>query len=150
MLCGLLDTALLVGPQQHAATMEQVVAAIDELEKNTAWRRRFHELDPDTKFHLQPQHDEIMIICREEAAGQYVEAALQAGATAATNSHLQRVTFDKTTGGARERYTFVVHRSITTQVLDALRQIHDDPEAQLDCLEVQPINFAFAYRAKSQ
>jgi len=150
VLCGLLDTALLVGPQQHAATMEQVVAAIDELEKNTAWRRRFHELDHDAKFQLQPHHDEITIICKEEAAGQYVETALQAGATAATNAHLQRVTFDKTAGGARERYTFIVHRSITEQVLGALRQTCDKAEVQLDCLEVQPVNFAFAYRTESQ
>ncbi len=147
--CGLLDTALLVGPQQHAATMEQVVAAIDELETNTAWRRRFHELDSDGKFQLQVQHDEITMICREEEAGQYVEAAMQAGATAATSAHLQRVTFGKTTGSACERYTFVVRRSITEQVLDALGQTCNKTEVQLDCLEVQPANFAFAYHAKS-
>jgi len=147
--CGFLDTALLVGQQQHAATMAQVVAAIDELEKNTAWRRRFHELDSRAKFQLLAQHDEITIVCREEVSGQYVEAAMKAGATAATTAHMQRVTFDKTTGGARERYTFIVNRSISGHVLDALRQTCVKAEVQLDCLEVQPVNFAFAYRAES-
>lgn len=149
VLYGLLDSALLVGQQQHAATMAQVVAAIDELEKNTVWRRRFHEFAPDAKIQLQVQQDEITIICGEEAAGEYVEAAMQAGAAAATNAHLKRVTFDKTTGGACERYTFVVHRSVTGQVLNALVQTCDKTEVQLDSLEVQPVNFAFSYHQTS-
>lgn len=143
---GILDAAFFVGAQQHAATMAQVVAAIDNLEKNTVWRRRFHELNSAAKFHLQVHHDEITIVCKEEAAGPYVDAAMQAGATAATNAHLQRVVFDKTAGGVRERYTFVVPRPTTEPVVDALRGVGETMEIKLDCLEVQSINFAYAYR----
>lgn len=149
VLRGFLDTALWVGPQQHAATMGQVVAAIDELEKSTAWRRRFPELNPDARFQLQLKRDDVTMTCQEEVAGQYVEAAIQAGAGAATNAHLQRVTFDNTAGGARERYTFVVPRSITGQVLDALRRTCDKTDAPLDCLEVHPVDFSFSYRTES-
>lgn len=147
VLYGLLDTAISVGPQKHAATMEQVVAAIDALEANTAWRRRFPELELDAKFHLQLKHDEITIVCREEMAEQYVEAAMEAGAGAAINTHLQSVKFDNTEGGARECYTFVVRHSITARVLEALRQTSNKADTKLECLEVQPVEFSFAYRA---
>lgn len=147
VLYGLLDTAISVGPQKHAATMEQVVAAIDALEANTAWRRRFPELELGARFNLQLKHDEITIVCREEVAEQYVEAAMGAGAGAATNTHLQRVAFDNTEGGARECYTFVVRHSITERVLEALRQASNKTDVKLECLEVQPVEFSFAYRA---
>lgn len=145
VLCGLLDTSLVIGPQEHAATMEQVVAAIDELEQSTAWRRRFPKLDPDTAFQLEPRCDEITLVCLEEATETYVRAAVQAGAGAATKSHLHRVALDERSGGVRERCTIIVRNSITDRVVDALKRVHENNDTPLECLEVQPVGFSFSY-----
>lgn len=147
VVSGLLDTSLLVGPQQHAATMEQVVAAIDEMKKNTAWRRRFPALDPDAGFQLQPKCDEITMICQEEAAAKYVNAAMQAGARAATNADLHRVSFGKTASGACERCTLVVRQTLTEKVLNALLEAQKNTTMQLESLEVQPVKLSFTYRS---
>lgn len=147
VLWGILDTRLLVGPQQHAATMEQIVAAIDELEKGTAWRRRFPDRDQARNVRLQAEQDEISLVCAEETAEKYVAAAMAAGAASATNAHLHRVCFDESQGGARERCTIVLRRAVTPQVLAALLEVHRQDDRPLECLEVQPVNLAYAYRA---
>jgi len=152
LLNGLLDTRTLVGPQQHAATMEQIVAAIDELEKSTAWRRRFPELEPEAGFQLRERCAEITLVCIEEMASRYVQAAMQAGAEAATIAHLQRVSFGEPGGGARERCRIIVSQWQSAQVLDALRQAHQDSPAQeerLESLEVQPVVLSYSYRTQT-
>jgi len=146
---GILDTRLLIGPQQHAATMEQVVAAIDEIEKSTAWRRRFAEREPAGGVQFQRQSDEVVLVCHEEVAEKYVDIAMQAGARAATNTQVYRASINEAAGGAaHKRCSLVIPRSITERVLDALLEAHEGMPSKLETLEVYPVSFTFAYNAE--
>ncbi|NLE56389.1 MAG: hypothetical protein GX617_15740 [Lentisphaerae bacterium] len=146
---GILDTSLLVGPQQHAATIEQVVAAIDRLEKSTAWRRRFPVLDPDSGFSLQSRSEKITLICQEEFAGKYADVAIAAGAGAATSARLQQISLGDAPGGACERCTFVVRSAQSKDILNALTAAQDDIGVTLESLDVEPVDFSFSYRAEA-
>jgi hypothetical protein len=146
---GILDTSLLVGPQQHAATIEQVVAAIDRLEKSTAWRRRFPVLDPDSGFSLQSRSEKITLICQEEFAGKYADVAIAAGAGAATSARLQQISLGDAPGGACERCTFVVRSAQSKDILNALKSAQDDIGVTLESLDVEPVDFSFSYRAEA-
>jgi nitrogen regulatory protein PII len=88
---GLIDTRLKIGMQRHAASLEQIIAAIDSLKSGTSWRRR---LDADQQERagsqsMMPQDNcEVSIISEEDRIDMLREACLRVGAMGATTSRV--------------------------------------------------------------
>ena len=84
--CGLVDPLIRVGNQTQTASMEQIVAAIDDLKQNTDWRKRTFEnsseriLNSTTTF----SHREISFICPVGHSDDYIQTAMDGGAAGAT------------------------------------------------------------------
>lgn len=144
---GVLDTRLQIGPQEHAASIEQVVAAIDELKVGTAWRRRFPGLDQSAGFRLSRNHSEIVFVCSEERSGVFVDAAMQAGARGATTMRVRRLRKDDSSLGdaARERCIITVPSPVRDSVVNRILEAHNGDRDGLDCLETLPAPVAYTF-----
>ncbi len=142
---GVLDTRLQIGAQQHAASMEQMIAAIDELKKGTAWRRRFPSLDQVNNFKLLRHQSEITLTCPEEQSTEFIEAAFKAGAQGATTARVRRMRGEDMQGvtAARERVTIAVPAAIESSVIKAILGENTDT---LDSLQTIPAPLAYSYR----
>lgn len=148
---GMLDTQLNIGFQESAASMEQMIAAIDQLKDGTAWRQRF--IDPESGYgvgnhNFITDHREITINCLEGKLSSMVAAALDAGAGGATTFRLRRIlpSGDTSASAAREGALINVPGSICDQVTQAIIATHalnDDPTGYVQLLNVP---LAFNYR----
>jgi len=131
---GMLDTRLRVGPSEHAASMEQVIAAIDEIRRGTWWRKRFSAEESSSRSSAGPLNlgnTEITLICSEGRADSLVKVALNAGAGGATTTRLHRLHTGTVEGGAaRERSILSVPADLARAVVEAVLDadaIGDDP-----------------------
>lgn len=124
---GVVDPLMRVGRQEHAASMEQVIAAIDDLKKGTAWRKRFLGMEPSAEGsgRLMRNHREIVFICTEGKTSEFVNAAMSAGATGATTARVRRLTLGDNDAGiaAYERGILCVPAAMDPAVPEALRQV---------------------------
>jgi len=122
---GLLDTYLKIGQQKYAASIEQIIAAIDQLKSGTGWRKRLdaEHQDKKTGKSLMPQDNcEISIISDEDRIDRLKEACLKVGAMGAVTSRVMPLT-----GKEEEEITSAMIRSaisvpaeITDSVVDIL------------------------------
>lgn len=122
---GVVDPLMRIGRQEHAASMEQVIAALDDLKNGTTWRKRFAGLDPADHgaTRLLRNHREIVFSCSEGRADGLVQAAVRAGAAGATTSRVRCLSFSDVEGGiaARERGILCVPAALQGAVLESLR-----------------------------
>ncbi|MDD3377700.1 MAG: hypothetical protein PHF08_09660 [Candidatus Riflebacteria bacterium] len=83
---GMVDPLLRIGHQEHAASIEQIIAAIDDLKKNTAWRKRIFGVEDSSKntFKKGITHNELSFICHSDYGDELMQAAIEAGAQGAT------------------------------------------------------------------
>lgn len=88
---GLIDTRLKMGRQSHAASLEQIIAAIDSLKDGTKWRRR---LDADqydlvgSRSMMPHDNCEVSIISDEDRVDRLKAACLKVGAMGAITSRV--------------------------------------------------------------
>ena len=117
----LLDTRMRIGAQEHAASIEQIIAALDELRGSTSWRKRFVDPKPRNLRFMRKQR-EIISSCREGYAGELVAAAMRAGATGATISRVQNIGIASGEGqtAAWERVTCLVPSGISIHVAESM------------------------------
>ena len=122
---GLIDTRMRVGRQEYAASMEQIIAAIDQLKGNTFWRKRLDTIGADAvdeQLWLPNDNCEISVISDEDAEELLKEAGMKAGATGSTVSRVKILV----SGTKRQRVaslvqsTFSVSADKTNNVVDAL------------------------------
>jgi len=87
---GLIDTRMKIGGQNYAASIEQIVAAIDTLKSGTNWRKRLDNENEKSgnKSFLPQDNCEISIISEEDRIDDLREACLKVGATGATTSRV--------------------------------------------------------------
>jgi nitrogen regulatory protein PII len=121
---GLIDTHLKIGSQKDAASIEQIIAAIDQLKSGTGWRKR---LDAEyqmkkTEKSLMPQDNcEISIISDEDRIDKLREACLKVGATGATTSRVvPQAAGEKEITSTMIRSAISVPADITDNVVDIL------------------------------
>ena len=151
---GYLDTGLRVGPRDHAASIEQVIAAIDEIKGGTTWRRRFPTIDADshdTSIAVARNNMELTVRCSEGSAGLLVDAALEEGARGATTSRARRLRENDTDGqsNAREVSVLTVPASISDSIVEAVltRALETtDPSIQIETCHSPA---SFSRRARS-
>jgi len=140
---GLLDTYLKIGHQKYAASIEQIIAAIDQLKSGTGWRKRLdaeHQEKKSPKSMLPQDNCEISIISDEERIDMLREACLKVGATGAITSRVTPLA-----GKGEEEITSNMIRSaisvpanITDNVVDTLLEastIKDDTTDRIHVLD---------------
>lgn len=138
---GLLDTRMRIGRQEYAASIEQIIAAIDQLKAGTGWRKRLDVLDKekiDNRFLVPSDNCELMVISEEDRIEKIIEAGLDAGATGATTTRVKRLVADeeKPSTAARVLSTISLPASITNEVVDALLQVSNIDSDTTDRLQV--------------
>jgi len=146
---GVLDTSVTIGRREHAASIEQIITAVDDLKQGTAWRRRFPEGDPEADIRLQRNNRAITVVCGEEQSRKYIQVAMQAGAAGATTSQVQRPAMGDASNGPRQRSTIVVEPGTVAPVVGALLSACSEISSGLEYLEVQPVPTVFSYHAAS-
>lgn len=90
---GLVDTQVKIGYQNNVASWEQVVAAIDDLKKDTSWRKRIFDNNEDSNFPEKTNytHKEISFVCPVEHSDDYIHAAMDVGAAGATMTFMRKI-----------------------------------------------------------
>jgi len=135
---GLLNTRIYAGVEHHAASMAQVVAAIDALRGGTSWRSRFAAEEggrrhpPDT---LTRGMVNLTVHCNEGRMGLIVRAAMDAGAGGATTMRVSHLDGDAARSAGilpvREKTSLVIRAETAPRVIEALEAagLHDPETA---------------------
>ncbi|TVQ37413.1 MAG: hypothetical protein EA384_12240 [Spirochaetaceae bacterium] len=122
-----IDTRLRIGLQEYAASLEQIIAAIDELKSGTAWRKRFSAMEYGEQVEypgLRRDNRELTVVCTEGRTRSLVDAAIAAGAGGATTSRVRRLALAETDDAAAAvEYSVInVPAKDRDSVIEALRQ----------------------------
>lgn len=147
---GVVDSLVRIGHQDHAASMEQIIAAVDDLKRGTGWRRRFAGLDftQETASKARRNHREVTFICPEGHSDRFVQAAMNTGAAGATVSRVRCLSFSDMEGGiaARERGVLCLPASLEEDVLEALLEQARRDEACATRLQVLDAPSVFSHQ----
>ncbi len=138
---GIIDTRLKLGRQESAASMEQIIAAIDQLKNGTSWRKRFISIEEQSakaNLMLPKDHCEVSVICLEDRSEKIVEAAIEAGAGGAITSRVKRLILKEgDIGTAAQAHTAIsVPAEITNEVVDAILEVSSDGNNPDDRIQV--------------
>ena len=117
------------GARSHAASMEQVISALDELRGSSEWRR-FSPVKPAGSRGKRAPDDAglvcLSLVAEEGFVGDFVKAAMDAGAGGATLVPLSRRRYDGVTetgagvSNARESCDLIVRRDLSERILEAV------------------------------
>jgi len=149
---GLVDTKLRIGRQEHAASIEQIISAIDEIKESTSWRKRFTGLDGIFSASAPPLlqgYREIAVTCREGKSDAFVEAAMDVGAPGATISRVTRMKLQKqeVQSAASERAVLCIPNDISDEVMDVLLNQAMSEEDKVDSIRIDDTSHVFTHIA---
>ncbi|MGE4288167.1 MAG: hypothetical protein AB7E36_05720 [Salinivirgaceae bacterium] len=136
---GLIDTHLRIGKQAHAASIEQIIAAIDQLKNSTLWRKR---LDADTESlkiskSMMPQDNcEVSIVSDEDRIDVLREICLEIGASGAVTSKVVPWAAKTVQVSSMIRSAVSVPAEITDTVVDKLLDNSTILESNTDRIQV--------------
>jgi len=136
---GLIDTRMKIGKQKYAATMEQIIAAIDQLKSGTSWRKRLDANEENSKLgkSMKPQDNcEISIISDEERIDILRETCLEVGATGAITSKVTPLLTKEESKLTMIRSAISVPSEITDNVVDRLLEVSSIKESNTDRIQV--------------
>ncbi len=148
---GLMDSLLRIGRQEHAASLEQIIAAIDDLKQDTTWRKRVFDGRslPERRPTASGTHREICFVCPDGDGDAFVQAAMEAGAPGATISRAQLLDLTDRGGKrnmARERGIICIPARQEAPLLQALARVmatNPDPHCLLQSIEA---SFLFSHQ----
>ncbi len=150
VLTGLPDPMTRIGKQEHAATMEQLIAAMDDLKQSTAWRKRYAGPGSAATHHDGPirnHYSEIVFICTEGRADTFVHAAIRAGAGGVTTARVNCHVFSAAEGGiaGRERGVICVPTGQAERVTEALLTVAEADNGTPCRIQRIPAPAVFSY-----
>lgn len=150
---GLPDTYMKIGKQKYAATIEQIIAAIDQLKSGTGWRKRLdaeHQERKSGKSLLPQDNCEISIISDEDRIDELREACLKVGATAAVSARVVPITgkIEEEVTSAMIRSAVNVPADITDSVVDMLLEISTIRDDTTDRIHVLDSPAAYVHTLK--
>ncbi len=125
---GILNTGIWRGGRKHAASMEQIIATIDELKGGTSWRSSSGMSAAKNKAGHKYLLDKVdlTLVCDEGPTGDFVRAAMAAGAAGATTSKLRHVcphdSIYARVSPSRECSNMIVSRNLIPAVTEALER----------------------------
>lgn len=138
------------GARSHAASMEQVIAALDELRGSSEWRR-LGPSKPNAPRHGADQGLAcVSLVAEEGSVGSYVKAAMEAGAGGATLLPLGLRSYGKEAenaraSSARETCDLIVPMGLAEPVLDAVRSAGLFSEGSGGRAEISAVRRAVTY-----
>jgi len=140
---GLLDTYLKIGKQKYAASIEQIIAAIDQMKSGTGWRRRLDAENQEKragKSLLPMDNCEISIISDEGRIEGLRAACLRVGARGGTSARVVPLAGrdEEEIASNMIRSAISVPAEITDNVVDILLEtstIRDDPTDRIHVLD---------------
>ncbi len=149
---GLLNSRLYVGRHLSAASLGQIVAALDELKGSTGWRRKFTGTSDHTRSkkrkYLRELAD-VTVFCQEGRAADLAKAAMDAGASGATVSRLRQPAPPHTPQGklspAREKLTMILPAALAEPVAVAVTTAGLYDEKTCGEIFVRPCPEAYTY-----
>ncbi len=132
---GMVDPLIRIGRQEHAASIEQIIAAIDDLKKGTAWRKRFFGMESTSENRNETtfSHREISFFCHEGEGDSFVHAAMQAGAEGATMSRVRALYLQDGADGRSvpfEHGILCVSAALENDIMQALYEVAAKVENQ--------------------
>ena len=136
---GLIDTYMKIGGQKFAASMEQVIAAIDSLKGNTNWRRRLDAADAadSRNAYVHPDNCEVTIISDEDRIDDLRATCLSVGATGATTTRITRISGQGELGKqSLVRSAVSIPATMADTVVDSLLQISTIDKENVDKIKV--------------
>jgi hypothetical protein len=136
---GLIDTRMKIGRQKHAASMEQIIAAIDLVNNGTTWRKRLDAESESLKISqsMMPQDNcEISIISDEDRIDILRETCLEIGASGATTSNVIPWSQKEVSVTTMIRSAISVPARITDLVVDKLLEVSTIKNSNTDKIQV--------------
>ena len=138
---GLIDTRLKIGKQKYAASIEQIIAAIDQLKTGTSWRKRLDADDQEKSINrsLLPRDNcEVAIISDEDRIDLLREACLKVGARGATTSRVMPHISEneKEISSTMIRSAISVPADLTNEVVDVLLNVSSIKNDSTDRIHV--------------
>lgn len=138
---GLIDTRMKVGGQNHAASIEQIVAAIDSIKGNTNWRKRLDtsEATNTNKSFLPQDNCEISIISDEDRIDELREACLKVGAMGAITTRIIPQIIHKENeeiSNTLIRSAVNIPAQMADSIVDTLLQISDINKNRIDRINI--------------
>ncbi len=123
---GFIDRKVVLGMPRHAASMDQIVSAIDELKGNAAWRSRGGTSKPAGRSSRKYLRDlvDLTILCDEGRGTDLVKAAMAVGAAGATISQFKSSAAPGSAAAsmspARESCSMIVGKPLIATIMKAL------------------------------
>jgi hypothetical protein len=148
---GYMDTRFYVGASQQAASIEQIVSAIDDIKGATDWRRR--ELPgmnqgAKARRYLNDLVN-LTLVCDEGRSADLTAAAMASGAAGATISKIRNITFgetpEKSVSPAREVSEMIVSIGQVDAILDSLEKSNAFDDETHGLLYCSPVPKACTY-----
>jgi hypothetical protein len=115
---------MVVRGQQHSASMEQLIAAVDTMQGSSDWRRRALSEESQGYRYLNDLVC-MILVCNEGHASDLVIAAMASGAAGATISKQSYARFDGELGAispARETAELIVGQGAVDGIYEALQE----------------------------
>jgi hypothetical protein len=150
---GLVDTKITHGITRHVASIEQIIATLDELKGDTGWRKRSGQtIIMQNERNMLHDLSDLTLICNEGRAQDLVKEAMRAGAGGATISRLRyqgsSEPGEKSISAAQEASNMAVDKSRVDAILNALEESGAFDEKTCGRILVRPIPKAFTYSGK--
>lgn len=150
---GLLNTKILRGKQKHAASIEQMISALDDIKGNTEWRKRSAGAGTSVKRKFLNDLVNFTLICNEGRAGDLVKAAMGVGAAGATISKLRYLRFDgkeSDTSTAREMSDLIISQTQVDTIAKAMEDAGVFDKQTAGVIDLKPVPKACTYLGGSR
>lgn len=148
---GILNSMILRGKQKHAASMEQVILAIDHIKTNTDWRKRSlgssKEGNTSQRKYLNGLVD-FSFLCNEGRAMDLVKEAMSVGAAGATISNHRYNNLLETKDSispAREMANMIISEKQVNDIIDVMKKAGLFDSSTYGIVEMKPAPKACTY-----
>jgi hypothetical protein len=142
--------SMVIRGQRHSASIEQLIAAVDDLKGSADWRRRaLGGEDSARKYNYIYDLVNLTLICNEGRASDLVRVALAAGASGATLVKLRHARFDggdSTVSPAREMTELILDQEAVEEIAGALEEAGLFEEDAAGLLALKPVSVACTNR----
>lgn len=121
---GIINNQITRGASGHAASMEQIISALDSVKGGIEWRRRAGGSASLNARQFLGGMVNLSLICNEGQAAGLVKAAMQVGAPGATISKMKSVVREsegKHVSPAREIAVLIISQNQKNDVVEAIR-----------------------------
>lgn len=148
---GIVNTKISRSRIDQAASLEQMVSAIDSLKGGMEWRKSSLEREATKRRDYLYNLSELNLICEEGRGAKLIEAAMGSGAPGATICKVRYSTLDENLEmrrNFRENCKMIVPASRVPAITEALCKTGCFEGDARAILYAQPVEKAFTYRAR--